>query len=174
MIIDNITYLGSENEKAKDALPLMKDLKKLKTKYGLSILCLAHTPKRDLSKPLTKNDLQGSKMLMNFCDSSFTIGESFNDTEVRYLKQIKERNTQKIYDTNNVINCQIEKPSNFLQFTVLNYGSEQVHLKPHTAKDKSKIIETAKELSNNGLSQRKIAEKLGVSVGTINKYLKSE
>ena len=55
------------SEKAKDALPLMKHLKVLKNKYNLSILALAHTPKRDLTKPITRNDLQGSKMLINFC-----------------------------------------------------------------------------------------------------------
>ena len=78
LIIDNLTYLKAENEKAKDALPLMKHLKALKSKYSLSILAtLAHTPKRDMSKPLSPNDLQGSKMLMNFCDSSFAIGKSF-------------------------------------------------------------------------------------------------
>jgi RecA-family ATPase len=58
LIIDNLTYLKNETEKAKDALPLMKHLKALKNKYGLSILALAHTPKRDLSKPITRNDLQ--------------------------------------------------------------------------------------------------------------------
>jgi len=51
LIIDNLTYLKNETEKARDALPLMKELKALKKKYGLSILALAHTPKRDLSKP---------------------------------------------------------------------------------------------------------------------------
>ena len=83
LIIDNLTYLKNETEKAKDALPLMKHLKALKNKYGLSILALAHTPKRDLSKPITRNDLQGSKMLINFCDSSFSIGESHSDKNLR-------------------------------------------------------------------------------------------
>src|SRR5690606_40367234 len=107
LIIDNLTYLKNETEKAKDALPLMKHLKALKSKYGLSILALAHTPKRDLSKPITRNDLQGSKMLINFCDSSFAIGESFNDKHLRYIKQIKARNTEIIFDSENVGVCQI-------------------------------------------------------------------
>jgi RecA-family ATPase len=88
LIIDNITYLRTCTETAKEALPLMKHLKALKAKYNLSVLVLAHTPKRDLSKPITRNDLQGSKMLINFCDSSFAIGESFTDKHLRYIKQI--------------------------------------------------------------------------------------
>lgn len=172
IIIDNITYLNSETEKAKNALPLMKHLKALKSKHGLSILVLAHTPKRDLTKPITRNDLQGSKMLMNFIDSSFTIGESYKDKNLRYIKQIKERHTEKIYDSENVIVCQVHKPTNFLQFEFLDFGSEREHLKEKSEKDRNELIQRAKELSQKGNSQREIASSLGISVGAVNKYLK--
>ena len=172
LIIDNLTYLKNETEKAKDALPLMKHLKALKSKYGLSILALAHTPKRDLSKPITRNDLQGSKMLINFCDSSFAIGESHTDKYLRYIKQIKARNTEIIYDSENVAVCQIEKPENFLRFEFMGYGTEREHLKQITEQDRQTNIDKAKELSSQGMSQRQIANELGISVGAVNKYLK--
>lgn len=146
LIIDNLTYLKNETEKAKDALPLMKHLKALKNKYGLSILALAHTPKRDLSKPITRNDLQGSKMLINFCDSSFSIGESNTDKSLRYIKQIKQRNTEQIYDAENVCICQIDKPFNFLQFEFVDFGTEQEHLKQISESDKTEIENSIKEL----------------------------
>lgn len=139
LVIDNLTYLRSETEKAKDALPLMKQLKALKNKYNLSLLILAHTPKRDLSKPITRNDLQGSKMLINFCDSCFSIGESFTDKSIRYLKMIKARNTEIIYDSENVIECHICKPGNFLKFDFLNFGRETSHLKVVSDKDKDEL-----------------------------------
>ncbi|MCF8373069.1 MAG: AAA family ATPase [Bacteroidales bacterium] len=172
LIIDNITYLRNETEKAKDALPLMKALKALKSKYGLSILALAHTPKRDLSKPITRNDLQGSKMLINFCDSSFSIGESHTDKNLRYIKQIKARNTEIIYDTENVIVCQMDKSFNFLQLEFLGFGTEREHLKQLTEQDRKTNIELVKELSKGGKSQRQIAHEVGISVGCVNKYLK--
>lgn len=162
LIIDNLTYLKNETEKAKDALPLMKHLKALKCKYGLSILVLAHTPKRDLSKPITRNDLQGSKMLINFCDSSFAIGESSNDKNTRYIKQIKARNTEIIYDTENVCICHIEKPYNFLQFEFLNFGTEREHLKQITESEKSELENNIKELlqAEPGLTAYAIAKRL--------------
>jgi RecA-family ATPase len=163
LIIDNITYLKNETEKAKDALPLMKHLKALKNKYNLSILALAHTPKRDLSKPITRNDLQGSKMLINFCDSSFSIGESHSDKNLRYLKQIKQRNTEQIYDAENVCICQIDKPHNFLLFELVNFGKELEHLKQHTEKDKEKLNDKVKELKQQGRSLREIGAELGIS-----------
>lgn len=162
LIIDNLTYLKNETEKAKDALPLMKHLKALKNKYGLSILALAHTPKRDLSKPITRNDLQGSKMLINFCDSSFSIGESSNDKNTRYIKQIKARNTEIIYDTENVCICHIEKPYNFLQFEFLNFGTEREHLKQISESEKSEIENSIRELlqAEPGITAYAIAKRL--------------
>jgi hypothetical protein len=128
LIVDNITYLRSETEKAKDALPLMKMLKDLKKKYGLSIMALAHTPKRDMTKPITKNDLAGSKMLINFCDSAFAIGESNRDPALRYIKQMKQRNCGHRYDADNVIEVEIKKEGSFLGFTLIGYGRERPHL----------------------------------------------
>lgn len=172
LIIDNLTYLKNETEKAKDALPLMKHLKALKNKYELSILALAHTPKRDLSKPITRNDLQGSKMLINFCDSSFSIGESHSDKNLRYLKQIKQRNTEQIYDAENVCICQIDKPLNFLLFEFVNYGKELEHLKQHTEKDKEDLTEKVNELKQQGRSLREIGAELGISHMKVSRILK--
>lgn len=172
LIIDNLTYLKNETEKAKDALPLMKQLKALKTKHSLSILALAHTPKRDLSKPLTKNDLQGSKMLINFCDSAFTVGESFTDKNVRYLKQIKQRNTEQVYDIENVVICQITKPGNFLRFEFIGYGNERDHLRQQTDKDQQKTTAQVKELKQQGKSLREIGVQLGISHMKVSRILK--
>jgi archaellum biogenesis ATPase FlaH len=166
LIIDNLTYLKNQTEQAKDALPLMKHLKALKSKYGLSILALAHTPKRDLSKPITQNDLQGSMMLMNFCDSSFVLGSSYIDKNVRYLKQIKQRNTEQLYGADNVCVCQLEKPYNFLQFDFIKFGIEAEHLKQHTEKDTEQQIQQVIELRQKGRSFREIGAELGISQTT--------
>jgi hypothetical protein len=174
LIVDNITYLKQETEKARDALPLMKQLKALKSKFGLSILALAHTPKRDLSKPITKNDLQGSKMLINFCDSSFAIGESTQDKALRYLKQIKERSTEKVFDEDNVVTCLITKPSNFLQFEFCQFGTERDHLKAQTESEKASLesdILALKESEPN-LSFAAIAERLGTNKMRVSRIVK--
>lgn len=172
LIIDNLTYLKNETERAKDALPLMKFLKRLKAKHGLSILALAHTPKRDHSKPISRNDLQGSKMLINFCDSCFAIGESCKEKGLRYLKQIKVRNAEMKFDSENVVLCQVSKPDNFLRFEIVGYGSEREHLKDLSDGDRQSMIARAKQLSAEGRTQREIADILGVSAMTVNRYLK--
>jgi hypothetical protein len=172
LIIDNLTYLKTETEKAKDALPLMKFLKELKTKYNLSILILAHTPKRNSSFPITQNDLSGSKMLMNFCDSSFAIGKSFKENGLRYLKQIKQRNCEQIYDSENIIVCQIEKENSFLQFRFIEFGNELEHLKQKTADDTEIRNKEILELKKQGMSNIAIGEKFRITESGIRKVLK--
>lgn len=172
VIIDNLTYLSRETEKAKDALPLMKTLKAFGKKYGLSILVLAHTPKRNLSMPITQNDLQGSKMLINFCDGCFTIGESTKGKSLRYIKEIKQRNVPFKYDSENVIECEICKPDNFLQFRFVGYGRESEHLRQIGEADREELVKQVKELNQQGKSQREIAQMLKMSVGCVNNYLK--
>jgi len=166
LIVDNITYLSEETEKAKDALPLMKHLKALKKQYGLSILILAHTPKRDLSKPISTNDIQGSKMVINFIDSAFSIGKSTKDPSIKYFKQIKQRNSTQIYNDENVVVCLLKKiNNNFLGFEFVEFGDEAEHLKylseNEKAKIESQIIKLHKE--SPAISIRAIAKKIGVN-----------
>jgi hypothetical protein len=174
LIIDNLTYLRDETENARNALPLMKYLKELKQRHGVSILALAHTPKRDSGKPLSRNDLQGSKMIINFCDSAFAIGESHKEPGVRYIKQIKARNTEIIYHGENVLMATIVKDANFLRFDFRSTGVEADHLKGKSEKDVAEMVRRAKELSSHGLSNRKVAEKLGIAHTTVARYLNLE
>lgn len=173
LIIDNITYLRDETENARNALPMMKYLKALKSKYGLSILVLAHTPKRDAGKPLGRNDLQGSKMIINFCDSAFAIGESAKMVGTRYLKQIKARNTEQIYNEENVLLGTIRKEINFLSFHFGDTANEREHLKVINDKVREELKARAAELAEQGMKKVEIAAELGVSAMTVGRYLKT-
>mgnify|MGYP000591601256 CR=1 FL=1 len=96
-------------EKGDAAGRLMIQLNNLKKRYGLSVLVLAHTPKRSLDCPITSNDLAGSKRLYNFFDSVFTIGKSAQDGGLRYVKQLKVRYGTFSHDADNVIVYEIDK-----------------------------------------------------------------
>ncbi len=129
-IVDNLTKLRTlDTDKAREAKPLMDFLDKLKKQYGVSILALEHTRKRDESREISLNDLQGSAMKSRFIDAAFAIGRSSQDAKIRFIKQMKERSSEKKYGSENVIVCKIDKPSNFLQYEFLNYGNEREHLR---------------------------------------------
>jgi RecA-family ATPase len=173
VIVDNLTYLRNETEQSKNALSLMKHLKALKNRYGLSMLALAHTPKRDLSQQITGNDLQGSKMLMNFCDSAFTIGQSSADKDLRYLKQIKQRNTEQVYGYSNICLCKVNKPLNFLQFEFVSYGNEIDHLRKANERLNEAQMEQAAQLKLQGKTLREIAKEMGISYQRVDRLIKA-
>ena len=172
LIIDNLTYLCKASEKGDAAGQLMMRLMQLKRKHSLSILVLAHTPKRNLSSPITQNDLAGSKKLFNFFDSAFSIGKSGKDPNLRYIKQVKVRNGSFDYDCNNVIVCSIEKNGSFLGFITIGYAEESEHLKEFSPDDKQSIIDKVKSLHAQGMSIRQIAAEVGISHVSVSNYLK--
>jgi hypothetical protein len=172
LIIDNITYMRSGTSNANDALELMKSLKALKTKYNLSVLVLAHTPKRSNARPLTVNDLQGSKMLINFADSAFAIGQSHTRPVLRYLKQIKQRNNQEQYGADKVCLISLEKHLNFLQYKFEGYAPERDHLQQHHTCNREELVQQVLQLHQSGGSLRKIAKEVGVHFTTVDKILR--
>lgn len=168
LIIDNISILCSQAERSDDAAVLVRRLRTMKNQYGFSILAIAHTPKRNMSMKINQNDLAGSKKLMNFIDSAFAVGKSAQGSDLRYLKQVKVRNCEEEYGENHVLVCRIEKVGAMLQFTEIGTSYESEHLKE---KDKEADIATAHQLKDEGLSLRKIADKMGVSKSTAGRLL---
>lgn len=171
LIIDNLTYLCNASEKGDLAGLLMLRLMQLKKKHGLSILILAHTPKRSLFSAITQNDLAGSKKLFNFFDSVFAIGKSAKDDGLRYIKQLKSRNAAITYGADNVIVAEICKDNDFLRFRLMGEATEREHLKEFDDKDISKMEENVKEMREGGKSVREIAQTLGVSKSKIGRIV---
>ena len=172
LIVDNITYLRMQStETGKEALPLMKYLTQMKNKFKLSLLVLAHTPKRiNPSMPLTINDLAGSKQLANFADSVFCIGKSTQGSTLRYIKQLKARSCAVMDE---VWVCELAKPYNFLGFTFINLDNEANHLKSkNEANDEMKAEIKKLQTENVGITQTAIAEKLGVNKMKVGRIIK--
>jgi RecA-family ATPase len=174
IIIDNITWVKTETEKARDALPLMKYLKGLQRTYHLSILILAHTPKIAESSPISVNDMAGSKHLMNFVDSAFALGRSHKDGKLRYLKQVKVRACEAVFTSHHVAIMRIEKDRNFTGVRVVDYSTEYEHLKPLKEVEREiltqKIIELKRE--QPGLSNHEIARKTGTNHTNVGRVLR--
>ena len=175
-ILDNVTFLISKIENGADIIAFMKKLKNLKEEYGLSFLILAHTTKTKDTKPITQDDLAGSKKLMNFADSAFAMGKSRIDGSI-YLKQIKARMGSIVYHEDNVLVGGLVNDNNFLHFEDYGTATEESLLKKSNkaVTDPTKIedIELAYTLhSKEGLSNRQIAKELGVSDKTIGKWIR--
>ena len=172
IIIDNLTYLCNSSDKSVDAGIFMMKLMALKKKKDLSLLIIAHTPKRDLSSPITQNHLAGSKKLYNFFDSVFAIGMSAKDNRLRYIKQVKVRAGAFTHDASNVIVYEIDKEQGFLKFNFREYAAEEEHLRHRETQQINETEMRILELSKQGHSCRKIAEETGLSKSTVNNIIK--
>jgi RecA-family ATPase len=176
VIIDNITWLTEANlVSSGSAAHLMKALKNLRDELAISILVIAHTMKRGL-RPLSVNDLAGSKVLVNFVDNLFALGRSVHDPTYRYVKHVKKRNTQDA-GADNVIVCRLQNKGNFPRFEFLHHATELSQIsRPYdnTNGDRTRLAATARQLSAAGLTQRQIAQRLRIGVATVNRYLNQD
>lgn len=102
----------------------MMKLIRLKKKYGLTTIVIAHTPKRRGYEPITQNDLAGSAKLINFFDAGIALARSAKDNNLRYLKQVKVRTGEYQYDAENVIVFDVNKTDGFLRFDIQGYARE--------------------------------------------------
>ena len=169
-IIDNMSYIIQKGEKALDATPFLFRINLLKKKYGLSILVLGHTTKQPFEKELELTDLAGSAAMGNFIDSAFAIGKVKENVGERYVKQVKQRDSEERYHAENVCIMQIEKVDSFLQMTFQGYGSEKDLVRRESAEDKEILIQKVKDLITMGKSYAQIMEMTGLAKGTISKY----
>ena len=168
LVIDNISILCMQTEKGEDAAALVRRLRELRAKHGFSILIIAHTPKRNMYNPITQNDLAGSKKLFNFIDSCFAVGKSVVGSNIRYVKQIKVRNSEERHGTNNVQVYSIDKIGPLLCFVYLENSPESMHLR--TA-DKDELDGEVLRLSSEGKSMREIASMTGKSKSSVHRII---
>lgn len=172
IIIDNITWLKSEaNQDQKVAINLMRALWKLRRKKKISIMVVAHTPKRNRYAPLENADVSGSKNITNFADTVVGIGQ-VADTERVYVKHTKHRNIEgaKAYNNQRVLVCEKEKTMNGFLRLVPKGESSEMHLL-RRKKSKEEIIEEIQDYRKDGLSVNEIVVKTGMPRSTVYKYL---
>ena len=166
VFIDNMTRLiSSDTDKAQNAKPLMDKLNGLKFDYGLTMVLIEHSRKTDNFRPISINDLQGSKMKVNFADAVFSIGQSSKEKSLRYVKQLKVRSSEVELDSENVALYELIQKDSFLQFDFVGYGDERDHLKEISDKDMAELERNIIEMKsdNPGISLRDIAKRLGTN-----------
>ena len=122
VIIDNLSVLYPDNEKAADATKLLSLLNRLKSNLKISVLAVGHTPKISVAVPLEIHHLAGSAQIGNLIDSSFVIGKT-NEPKQRYLKQVKCRETEFRFTADNVLVLELNSEAG-LRLIPIGLGSE--------------------------------------------------
>jgi RecA-family ATPase len=171
VIVDNLTFICHDAEKSAQASEFMMKLIRLKKKFGLTTIVIAHTPKRRGYEPITQDDLAGSSKLISFFDAGIALARSARDNNLRYLKQVKVRTGEFLYDSDNVIVYDLVKEDGFLHFEVHGYAKEEEHLNHgNPADDLDEILDILR-LQRDGKSLREIAKVLDISLGKVQRRL---
>ena len=175
LVIDNFTNLCVNSKEGSEAGNIMLKLLSLRMQHKWTILILAHVPKRKPGDPLTLNDLAGSKIISNMADNVVAINKSKKDKNMRYLIQQKYRSFPIELDSKNVQELMMTNSDGWLHFERGGFSEEVSHL-PRSRDERAELErEILKELKEpNPLSYRKIADKLGTTLGMVerivNKY----
>ena len=166
-IVDNLTALSSESASDPNiAIKIMRFLKKLRTKYKLTILVLAHTTKQsNKQESLELYRMKGASAIQDFAPTIFGIGENFNQTGSYYMKQLKGRNSEKSFGKENVIKVMIDKPDGVtLKYVFEGLDHEDNCLSAFLdANDQDEMIEKALKIKAADPSKgwRAIKEEIG-------------
>ena len=163
IVIDNITNGFGSIFSAKRMTTLITEIKNLKERFKLTVLLIAHCPKRNKKKPISDNDLGGSKMILNFVDSAFAVGTSLQGDNVRYIKQVKCRECSKDED---VMTVRI-KDAPFLSMQYVDKTDEESHISENANDYRYYDIPQDKEIRLNEMLVEEryhvdIAEELGL------------
>lgn len=170
-VLDNITFACNDSEKGATAGTFMMRLIRLKKKYNLTLICIAHTPKIKGYEPLGPNHMAGSAKLMNFFDEGIAIGKSAKDPNLRYVKQVKNRSIPTTYDDEYVIVYECTKASGILRYEFKGHSKEDDHLKHGNPTEDLDEIYAILRLQKQGMSQREIAKTLEISLGKVQRRL---
>lgn len=171
VVIDSITALKRSYYGATELMPIIRRLRNLADRQGLSILITAAIAQRESAAPLTLRDLGGLRLAASCVDTVFAIARCCVAADMRYIKHLTSRNSQVVYDRNKVLVYEIGFSGNFLGLEFATYWPEA---KAHgNGKDfaKDSLIEDIVKLRNEGHTLREIALQVGRSKTTVGKYL---
>ena len=172
IFIDNITFLLNDSENGEAAGAFMKKILSLKRHYGLTLVIVGHSPKREPRSPLTQNDLAGSAKLMNFFDAGIAIGRSAKDAGLRYIKQVKVRIGVNQYDGEKVLLFKLQQVRGYTQFVYEDTVCESDHLRPKNAFTEAEDLQELIDLQAQHKTVRQIAEETGFAPTTVHRKLK--
>jgi archaellum biogenesis ATPase FlaH len=130
VIIDNLSAISQDNEKSGNAAKLMSKIRDYQRANNLTVIILAHTPKIIEGQPITENNLAGSANIYNLSDAVFAINTTSQATNIRYIKQLKSKYNEKVFEGENVITIKFgENLNGFKGFDFLAYNSEESLIK---------------------------------------------
>lgn len=172
LIIDSIAHLQRYSI-PRETANVMRELRRLKNRYGLSILVLTHTARSAARRGLEATDMACGSVMVNLADNIFAIGQRRSDSSARYIKHIKPGAAALSFGSAHLPWFKIVKRDDtFPAFEFQDYGSEALLIAGDGDSYEWRVIRQIKQKSVAGATIREIADVLNMSKSTVQRYLK--
>ncbi len=178
LVIDNLSYLVSgEAEKSSVAGALMKKMRALRDKYGLTLIIVTHMPKPSSDKGLIRglqlSQINGSSTFGNQIDAAIAMSKLDGADNIRYLKHVKVRNSEVVHGDENVLAFSLNKVDHLLTPVMIECLPEMDLLnKGGVEKIKSRTEQQAIDLHRQGKTYTDIEKVTGISRGSLGRLFK--
>lgn len=171
VFIDNLSALQSDSSKAEDAVELVRKIKLLKEKLGITIVVIGHPTKQPKEIPMDINQLSGSSKLAALADAVFAMNFSNEGPNSRYIMSLKVRSSEVEYGANNVIKVELDGSKGYPELLSAGFGQEWELLQANYENREARNEDLIK-LKKSGMSVREIANQVGLSSSTVGEIVK--
>ena len=131
--------------------------------------------KRSQRRPITAGDVQGARAVADHADNIFAVGTCRTHPSLRYVKHVRPRNTEAIYDETHVPIFRIKKADDsFLGFEFRSFAAEADLLRDPCNAPHWMTVEKVQAMSASGMSIRQIAAELDMSKSNVHRYLHTQ
>lgn len=167
LIVDNLSVVNPDNTQAGDAAELVQSFRRIRSKLGISIMLVGHTPKLPWGQRIELQNLAGSAQMSNLIDSCFSLNR-FSPLKV-YIKQLKQRNDEQLFGSGNVIIGSIVKDP-FVRFNHIGFGDEG-KLLSEIADFSTRNESIQSDYKTGQFTQRQLGDKYNLSKSRINEVI---
>jgi hypothetical protein len=171
LIIDNLAFMQRYSV-PRETTVVMRELRKIRDRFGLSILLLMNGPRAVRYRGIIAADIPCSTVVTSFADNVFALGRSGSRSTERYIKHLKSGFEDLSYGEAHVPTFEIKVVNgNFPSFIHTNYKSEPTIRSNDNDEWEWNLVRKIKELSDAGMSIRAIGQHLEMPRSTVHRRL---
>ena len=171
VIIDSLAYL-QKYAVPRETVVVMRELRRLRKRYGLSILVVMNTSRVVNRRGIAAADIPCSSVVTSFADNVFAVGRSGSRSAVRYLKHIKHTLDDVSYGAAHLPYFAIvPRGGNFPSFKHIGFASEETVRAQDNDHYEWQRIRDIKRLADAKKNIREIATELELSKTTVHRLL---
>ncbi len=171
LIIDSLAFL-QKYSLPRETVVVMRELRRLQKRYGLSILVLMNTTRAIYRRGIIAADIPCASVVTSFVDNVFAVGRSGSQSGVRYIKHIKSGSDDTVYGAAHMPFFAVMRiGGNFPSLKHMGYAGETAlrandddHFEWQRIRNIQRLVEEKKTI-------REIAEELGMSPSTVHRLL---